>query len=177
MARANYERAKTLYPSWEIDESSLVSFFNTSEGFSAFGRLIGDIYQRAKIEEERALGIKRLGRKPRVAVSIDEVLATVFPQQWSTEPFPGAFTELLNGRSQRQFAMKCGINQSTLSRFLTGASKPDRYTLERIADAARVPPWYFTEWRAMFVAEFFRQMLSEHPALGITTIKQLRSLT
>lgn len=176
MARANYERAKTLYPSWEIDEASLVSFFDTPEGYNAFGRLIGDIYQRAKIEEERGLGIKRLGRKPRVVVSLDEVLATVFPQQFSTGPFPEAFTELLNGRSQRQFAMKCGINQSTLSRFLTGASKPDRYTLERIAAAGRVPSWYFTEWRAMFVADLFRDILSEHPSIGIATIKQLRGL-
>lgn len=171
MVKANFARAKELYPGGP----DWVTFFETADGFKSFGRLIGDIYQKAKIEEDRENGIRRLGRKPRVATSLDEVMATVFPEQFSNDPFPVAFEHLLNGRSQRQFAMRCGVNQSTLSRFLAGVSKPDLYTMARVAEAAKVPPSYFVEWRALYVGTLFTKILIEYPHLGIAAIKKLRS--
>lgn len=177
MAKADLDGAKETYPSWAMDDAGWEAFFETPEGFNAFGRLLGDIYQRAKIEEERASGVKRLGRKPRVATSLDEVIATVFPEQFSTDPFPEAMAALLNGRSQRQFALKCGMNQSTLSRFLSGASHPDVYTLQKLAEAAKVPPSYFVEWRAQYVGQLFTKLLTDFPHLGVKAIKTLRSFT
>lgn len=109
-----------------------------------------------------------MGRRPaRKAVSLQEVYDTIFPPQHSMEPFPAAFAKLLNGRSQRSFAAKIPINQSALSRFLSGERKPDLLMLERIAAAAKVSPGYFVEYRAAYVGKLVERVLLAHPNVSI----------
>lgn len=139
-------------------------------------KIIGDIYDAVKTEEEKDAGIRRMGRRPaRQGTSMDEVYATVFPQQYSTDPFGITFRRLMLGRSQTQVAMKIPCNQSTISKYLSGQRMPDVTTMERIAAAVKVPPHYFTEYRAMMLGQLITQILTEQPTMGITAMKRLRA--
>lgn len=174
MAKADIEKARRLYPSTRMGEAEWVAFFDTPAGFSAMGAIIGDIYDEVKAEEEREAGVRRMGRRPGRSASLSEVWATVFPAPYSMDPFPEALGKLLNGRSQRAFASKIPCNQSTLSRLLSGEWEPDLVMLERIAEAAKVAPAYFVEWRAMYVGELITKVLTASPNLGITHFRNLR---
>lgn len=174
MAKADLERAKELYPSTQMGEQEWLVFFSTPAGFAAMGQIIGDIFDEVKAEEEKEAGVKRMGRRPRRTASLAEVYATVFPAPYTVDPFPEALIKLLNGRSQRAFAMKVPCNQSTLSRLISGEWKPDLIMLERIALAAKVAPAFFVEWRAMYVGQLITQVLTRHPNLGITHLRTVR---
>lgn len=176
MAKANLEAAKEAYPSVNLDEAGWHKFFGTPEGFSAMGRIIGDIFDELLAIEEKERGFRSLGRRPsRVEVPLAEVFAKVFGVPHSTDPFPEALASLLVGRSQRQFAGRVPIDQSTLSRFLSGAKTPGKEMMERIAEAARVDPAYFVEWRALFVSELVNECMRRSPNIGIKVIRNLRS--
>lgn len=174
MAKADLEKAKQLYPSTQMGEAEWMAFFDTPAGFAAMGAIIGDIFDEVKAEEEKEAGVKRMGRRPSRTASLTEVWATVFPAPYSMDPFPESLNKLLNGRSQRAFAMKIPCNQSTLSRLLSGEWAPDLTMLERIALAARVSPSYFVEYRAMFIGQLITKALTNSPNLGVTHLRLLR---
>lgn len=168
MAKADFEKAKAQFPSTQLGEEAWLAFFTTPEGHHAFGRILGDIYDQVKTDEEKARGIRTMGRRPaRKATSLQDVYATIFPPVHSLEPFPDALRKLLNGRSQRQFAGKIPIDQATLSKFMSGDRKPSMQMLERIAAAAGVKPNYFVEYRALYVSALVEQVLTAHPNIGI----------
>jgi transcriptional regulator with XRE-family HTH domain len=176
MAKANLDAAKEAYPSVDLDVEGWMTFLRTSEGFSAMGRIIGDIYDELLAIEDKERGHRSLGRRPsRVEVPLDEVFAKVFGVPQSNEPFPVALASLLVGRSQRQFASRVPMDQSTLSRLLSGIKAPTRDIMERIATAARVDPAYFSEWRAEFVADLVRGCLVNSPHVGVKIVKNVRS--
>lgn len=175
MAKANFERAKEMYPSTSFGFAEWRAFFDTPAGFQAMGQLIGDIYDVVKAEEDKANGIRTMGRRPaRKAVALDEVFATVFPPQVTTEAFPKALHDLMAGRSQRQFCMKIPCHQTTLSRLLSGQLQPDLTMMERIASAAKVPPTYFAEYRAQVIGQLVTEVFTDNPNLSIGAIKSLR---
>lgn len=174
MAKADFEKAKREYPSTAMDEAGWMAFFDTPAGQHAMGRILGDIYDAVKAEEEKEAGIRRMGRRPRRDGSLEDVWATVFPQPFTMDPFPTAMVKLLNGRSQRQFAPKVPVHQTTMSRLMAGTLKPDLHMLERIALAAKVHPSYFVEYRAMFVGQLMTRVFTENPNMGVSAFRQVR---
>ena len=174
MAKADFEKAARLYPSVYMDEQGWIEVFNQNQDI--MWAIVGDIYDAVKTEQEKDAGIRRMGRRPaRQATSMDEVYATVFPQQYSMDPFPTAFAKLIDGRSQRAFAMKIPCSQGTISRLLSGQMAPDLTMLERIAAAGKVPPYFFVEYRALLVGQMVTQVLLAQPNMGVTAMKRIRA--
>lgn len=176
MAKADLERAKELYPSCGMGMEEWNAFFGTGPGLRAMGRILYDIYDELMSKEERENGVRRIGRRPaRSAVSLAELMNVVKPEEFSNEPFPEALRKLIRGRSQRVFSRKIPIDQTYLSRLLSGDRQPDLELLERIATAASVPPWHFIEWRAIYLGTLITEVLTESPHLGITALKGVRT--
>lgn len=175
MARADYASAKKRFPNIEAATSdNWVEFFDSPHGFGVLGKLMGDAYGTVKDEEERQAGTRRTGnrRAPRRA-SLDEVMATIFPDRYSMDPFPLAMEKLLAGRSQRAFAKKVPMHQMTLSRLMRGHYEPDLEMLERIAKAAKVTPAYFLEWRAEYISRVLANVFRQRPNLSVAALQLL----
>lgn len=174
MVKADYGRAIELYPSTQMNDRGWKAAFDANEDI--MWAIIGDIYDAVKTEEEKAAGIRRMGRRPaRQGTSMDEVYKTIFPQQFTMDPFREAFEKLLKGRSQRQVAAKIPCDQATISRLLSGRLMPDLRMLERVADVCKVPPYFFVEYRALMVGQLVTQVLLEQPNMGVTAVKRLRA--
>ena len=178
MAKADLERARQLYPSCdELGYDGWMEFFNTREGFAAMGQMIYDIYDEVLAQIERDAGRRQMGRRPaREAVSLDEVFALVFPQPYTMDPFPEAMQKLLAGQSQRAFSRKIPCDQATLSRLMNGQHPPDISMLERIATAARVAPYYFVEWRALFMGRMVTRVFLEKPNVSVSAYEMLSKM-
>jgi transcriptional regulator with XRE-family HTH domain len=175
MARADLEGARALYPSCSMGMGEWVTFFDSPPGLQALGRILYDIYDEVKSAEERKAGLRRIGRRPaRAAVSLDDVMNVVLPTEFSNEPLHVALTQLIAGRSQRQFARKVPISQPHLSRILSGERVPGLEQLEQIAAAAGVQPWYFAEWRAKYIGDLITEALTRAPHLSIAALRSLR---
>jgi hypothetical protein len=173
IAKADFGRAKELYPSTGMGEKAWLIAFDANPDI--MWSIIGDVYDFVKAEQERDAGVHRLGRRPqRSSASLDEVYATVFPPQYTVDPFGEAMVKLLAGRSVRAFAARVPMHHSHLSRLLTGERALDLTVLERIALAAKVPPAYFVEWRALYVGQLITRVLSERPNLSVKAVKAVR---
>lgn len=177
MGKANLDRARELYPSCNMGVDEWVTFFGTAAGLHAMGRMFYDVYDEVLSREEREQGKRRIGRRPaRDAVSLAAVMAVVKPEEFSNEPLAVALGRLLRGRSQRQFCRKVPIDQSYLSRLLTGDRTPtDLDLLERLAAAADVHPWHFVEWRAGYVGQLLTEVMAQSPHVGISVLRALRT--
>lgn len=174
MAKADFEEAKRRFPSTQMGEAEWLAFFDTSDGMHALGRVLGDIYDFVKAEEEREAGIHRMGRRPRRDGSLEDVYNTVFPQAYTMDPFREAMHKLLNGRSRRQFAPKIPMTQTMFNRLLRGDFEPDMTMLESIARASKVQPAFFVEWRAMFVSQQIDKVLRARPNVGVRAYQSIR---
>lgn len=173
MAKADFAKAKELYPSTQMNEAEWLQVFDANP--DVMWQILGDIYDIVKAEEEKERGIRSMGRRPaRKGVSLQQLYATVFPPTYSNEPFAQALSSLMVGKSQRQFAMKVPCNQSTLSRMMSGQMQPDLLMLERIAAAAKVNPHYFMEWRAHYLGQLVTRILLERPNMSITALRNVR---
>lgn len=177
MAKADLERARSLYPSCNMGLEEWTAFFGTAAGLRAMGRILYDIYDEVVSREERENGKRRIGRRPaREATTLAGVMAVVKPEEFSNDPLPIALKKLLRGRSQRQFARKVPVSQPYLNRLLLGQhSRYDLELLEALADAAEVPPWHFPEWRALYISGLVQEVLLTQPHLGITALRGLRN--
>lgn len=137
-------------------------------------QIVADVYDIAKTEEERDSGLVRIGRRPaREEVPLEEVLLKLLPNPYGDLPFPEALRVLMKGRSQREFAQRVPCDQSTLSRLLSGKLKPDRRLLEGLARAGGQGPWYFVEWRALFVADLVAYCFMQRPHQSAQIIRRL----
>lgn len=175
MARADFEHAKALYPSCDMGIAGWLKFFDTPAGEDAVGKVIYDIYDEVKAAEERRAGTHKMGRRARrEARALDEVFAIVFPQQYTNEPLTVALKQLIGHRKQAAFAAKVPCSQPVLSRILSGEHKPNLLMIERLSEAAGVNPWYFAEWRAMYLGELITAVLLERPHMSITAINNVR---
>lgn len=174
MAKADLERARELYPSTRMDEREWLEVFSRNEDI--MWAIVGDIYSAVKDEEARDAGVRRVGRRPaRSSTSLEDVWSTVFPKQYTMDPFPEALGKLMGERSIRAFALKIPCHYSTLSRLRAGLVAPDMAMLESIAAAAKVSPSYFVEWRAMYVGALITRVLTEQPNMGITALRVIRT--
>ncbi len=163
--------AKDLYPSTQMNEQGWVEAFDRNPDM--LWSIIGDIVKVVKASE----GPRRTGRRPPVRdMSLEDVWALLYPKRYSLAPFPEALAELMAGKSQRQFARLVPCHQTTLSRLLSGHLQPDLLMLESLAQAGGVPPSYFTEWRARYIAEVVTQVLTERPNMGVTALKRMSML-
>lgn len=174
MAKADFTKAKDRYPSTGQGISEWVAVFDANPDI--MWKIVADIFASVKDEEERAAGVRRMGRRPqRSANSMAEVYAAVFPPQYTTDAFPLALKAIIGNRSQRQFAQRVPCNQSVISRLLTGEVTPDMAMLEAVAAAAKVPPHFFVEYRALLVSGQVLRIMTEKPNVGIAALKQLRA--
>src|SRR3954471_14766008 len=178
MAKADLARAKALYPSTtQMGFEEWVSFFDTPEGFKALGRILYDIYDEVLTQAERDRGVRQMGRRPvREGVSLEDVFDVVFPQPFTNDPFVESLPKLLAGRSQRAFCQRVPCNQATLSRLMTGRLTPDRLMLERIAEAARVSPSYFVEWRALYLGDMITSVMLQRPNVSVGSLQRLQKM-
>jgi transcriptional regulator with XRE-family HTH domain len=87
--------------------------------------------------------------------------------------FAEAIEELIAGKSLRQFAAKVPVHHHTLRRLTRGEIPLTMPMLEAIATAGKVTPFYFAEYRAMWVARAFTQVFEAHPNLSIRAVKQI----
>src|SRR4051794_25089542 len=157
-----------------MGEREWLAFFDTPDGTRAMGRILGDIFREVRAQEDKIAGKTKMGRRPRPDGTLDEVMDTVFPAQYSMDPFPLSLVKLMAGRSTRAFAPRIPCNQSTLVRLLNGQLKPDIAMLVRIATAAKVQPHYFVEYRAMAISQMVEAALTEYPHQGISAYKAMR---
>lgn len=176
MAKANFEGARAQFESTSMTETEWVAAMTVNPDI--MWSILADIYNVVKDEEERAAGKRRMGRRPtRAAGSLDQLMKTVLPPQFTTEEFPEALRKLIVGKSQRAFAKRVPCDHSTISRLLKGEIKADLLMIIRVADAAGVPPHYFTEYRALLIAGIVERVLTQQPHLGVAAFKRLRSVS
>lgn len=169
--RADWNRAREVVP-YVGDREWLSRLADNPE---TLYRIIADAYDFVLRDREIAQGVRRSGRRPRPSrVPIDEVIEAVLPKQYSNDAFPQALVEVMDGRSQRAFSKDVPCDQATLSRFIAGQLKPDVPMMERIAAAGGVPPWFFREWRAEYVAALVRNVLMEDPAMSVQALRALQ---
>lgn len=169
--KADVEGAIERYPGIRATPEELVEKMEANPDI-AF-RILYDMADTVKAAEERRLGQHRTGRRVKVKMSKDRIVREALGPPPSMDPFPVAITELMNGRSQDTFAKLMGISQGQLSRLISGKKQADRDVLELAAAAGSVPPWYFREWRSMFVGEWISAMLEVHPNISMTLMRQL----
>lgn len=136
--------------------------------------ILGDIYREMKAQQEKDSGKARIGRRPNVVNGSLTELHQMITPRFSTQPFPQALEELRGNTSLRAFAMRMGTRHGTLRRYITGASKLDRYTLEQAAHAGRVQPWYFVEYREAEIVEAFKAYLHAQPNMAIKIYKEIQ---
>ena len=117
---------------------------------------------------------KRTGRRPAPdAVGFDALLQLLYPERFSTDPFPDALAQLMGDVTQMAFARAIHVSQPQLSRLLAGKVKPDMGVMERAAAVASVSPAYFVEWRAAKLAELVTEAYLVQPNLSIAVVKQM----
>jgi hypothetical protein len=105
-------------------------------------------------------------------MSLDELDAMLRPR-FSLLAFDQAIEELIDGKSRRAFAGKVGLHHSTLGRLISGEIPLTMPMLEAIAEVGKVTPFYFAEYRAMWVARAFTEVFDARPNLSIRAVKQL----
>lgn len=170
----DYDAATHRYPSTQMGVAEWKAFFDTPAGIDAIGRIFYDIFNELRSIEDRDAGIRRQGRRPRrEAVPLQDVTRYVLPPPASLDPLPAALGELVaRAGSHGRFALRVPMNRTHLSNLLAGRDRASRTMLERLAGAADIPPWYFVEWRAMFLSEALHDALIADPALGLRILRQ-----
>jgi hypothetical protein len=178
---AQWEQARTLYPSAEYGSRTWVDFFEAYP--DVLTKLLGDVYRVYKAEQAKKVGSGNPAggrRRSQVNGNLDELWSILTPR-YSMEPFSISCKELMGEQSLRAFAARCGMDHRELSRYLRGTSgretsnryTPEVYWLERIALAADVHPAYFVEWRVATLVGILSDAMAKQPELSITAIKSL----
>lgn len=173
VSKADWTKAKDRVP-W-VDDGLWDS--RMSDNPDALYRIVADAYDYSLREEEATKGQKRPGRRPKPdVVPLEVVLAKAFPYRVSEVPLGRALAELMGDEPQRPFAKRVPCHQTTLSRMLRGDLEADLEMLGRLAAAGNVPPWYFVEWRAKFVAGVVERALIGAPHMGLSAVRILRAI-
>lgn len=173
MTQADFANASARYPSTQMNEAEWIAVFDANRDM--MWQILADTYNVIQAEHARSRGDRTSGRRPRRrAASLEQLLAAVFPQRYTNDPFPVALADLIAGRSQRQFAARVPCNQSTLSRLINGGLEPDLVMLERVAAAANVPAHYFLEWRAHYLGQLVTHVFMQRPDMSVAALRKLR---
>ena len=131
-------------------------------------QMIADILKVAKSHQ----GPSRSGRRPAAAgMSIDELWDTLYPVQYSLEPFPQALGSLITG-TQREFAAAIPCTPALLCRLLSGERTPSTSVMEAISRVGNVPPTYFVEYRARRLGQLVTDILTANPLFSAELFKR-----
>lgn len=163
---SDWDRAKELFP--ERSTSEWVAKFDADPGI--MWSILGDVAKAFKATE----GPRKTGRRPGVSMSMQELQRITSPQ-YSMDDFSVSLPELIGSRSQRQFASRVPCHHSTLTRLMRGELPLTRAVLESLAKAGRVSPYYFKEYRAMYLSDMVTEVMMARPNMSITAIKGLRA--
>lgn len=177
MSRVNVENARRLYPSCEMGVTEWAAFFATPGGEQAFAKILYDIIDEVKSQEEKAAGLKRIGRRPaRSAMRYQEVMDLIFPQEFDNEPFREVLKReiKLRGMTHGQFAYKIPVERSHVTRIINGQKGLNIEFIEKTAKVLGWKPWRFPEWRAMYFGQLVQEVLLESPNLGTLLFKNTR---
>ena len=169
--KADVEGAKRAFPLIDASADELEERMRRDPTIAY--NILYDMAAKMRAAEERRLGVKRTGRRVRGKMSRDQMHREALGPTPSMEPFVPALKLLMDGRSQDTFAKLMGISQGHLSKLLTGVKQPDRDMMELAAAAANVPPWYFLEWRSLYMADWVQMILDRHPNISLTLIKNV----
>lgn len=177
MARVNVENARRLYPSCNMGVAEWAAFFATPGGEQAFAKILYDIIDEVKSQEEKNAGLKRIGRRPaRSAMRYQEVMDLIFPAEFDNEPFREVLKREIRARglTQGQFAYKIPVDKAHLSRILSGEKNLSIEFIERCSKVLNWRPWRFPEWRAMYFGQLVQEVLLDAPHLGTLLFKNTR---
>jgi hypothetical protein len=163
---ADWDRAKELFPSTGYGVEQWVELFDKDP--SVMYAILGDI---AKVYVATN-GPRKTGRRPGVNMSLDELEKIITPQ-YSLEPLSESLPALIGGQSLRSFASKVPVHHHQLRRLMRGDAPLTMSMLESLARAGRVGPAYFTEWRAMYLAQMLTDIATSRPNVSVRFYKQL----
>lgn len=170
---SDFENARSQFPSVKNGVDEWVAFFDDRP--EVMLGILGDIYRETKAEELRESGKAPTGRRPKsINGNLDELHRMVTPQ-YSVEPFEVAVKELIGARSLRAFAAKVPMNHHTLTRMMRGDIKLEMWRLEQIAEAGKVQPGYFREYREMQLLDVIGKYFRRRPNASITLTKRIRA--
>ena len=118
----------------------------------------------------------RVGRRPEPEMmSVDGVWSVLFPDRFTTKPFPAAFADLVGTErgSARQMSGKVPCTEKTVSSLLSGKQAPSPTMMEAISRVTGVTPAYFVEWRAWRISGLVTDALLADPARSATVAKKI----
>lgn len=138
--------------------------------------LVGDIVRYVSSEEtprgQRTSSRRKVQDEHRNLDSVWKVLHG----NYSNDPFPVAIRELIGQRSERAFATRCGFaSHETLRRYIKGARPLSMEVLEQMAKGGRVEPFFFLEYRAMWLGRELMTAMMARPNESLRAIKQVRN--
>lgn len=169
---ADFDNARSQFPSVKHGVDEWVRFFDDRP--EVMLQILGDIYRETKAEEARESGNAPTGRRPKsINGNLDELHRMVTPQ-YSVDCFEVAVKELIGTRSLRAFAAKVPMNHHTLTRMMRGEVKLEMWRLEQIADAGKVQPGYFREYREMQLLEVIGRYFQQRPNVSIALTKRIK---
>jgi hypothetical protein len=170
---ADFDNARSQFPSVKHGVDEWVRFFDDRP--EVMLQILGDIYRETKAEEARESGKAPTGRRPKsINGNLDELHRMTTPQ-YSVDSFEVAVKELIGTRSLRAFAAKVPMNHHTLTRMMRGEVKLEMWRLEQIADAGKVNPAFFREYREMQLLEVIGRYFSLRPNVSIALTKRIRA--
>lgn len=170
---ADWDNARSQFPSIKNDTDAWVKFFDDRP--EVMLQILGDIYRETKAQEARESGNAPTGRRPKsINGNLDDLYKMVTPQ-YSVESFEVAVKELIGTRSLRAFAAKVPMNHHTLTRMMRGDVKLEMWRLEQIAEAGKVNPAYFREYRELQLLEVIGRYFSLRPNVSIALTKRIKA--
>lgn len=144
-------------------------------------KILGDIFVITKAHEAT---VKKSGRRPKhTNGSMDELWKMITPR-YSTAPFGEAVKDLMGTQSIRGFSAKIPMHYWSLIRLMRGERKVvnpndiegSMRTLELIAKAGKVSPFFFYEYRTLYIFRMFEEVFAAKPNFTIGLVKQLSSI-
>jgi len=137
--------------------------------------LVGDIVRYVSADEiprgTRTSSRRQVQDKDRNLASVWRIIGT----SYSIDPFPVAVVELIGERSLRAFAGRCGFGSvETLRRYMRGQRPLTMDALESCANAGRVEPFYFVEYRAMWLGRELQRAMLSRPNESVRAVRQVK---
>lgn len=169
----NFARAKALFPhSFGDQEKMWLERFDTEP--ELLWRMIGDVVRYVSSDEiprgQRQSSLRKVQAKDRNLDAVWRIIHGNFSQ----DPFPVAVKELFYGRSERGFALACGLNKDTMRRYIAGSVPLTLEVLAAFAKGGRVDLFYFREARALWLSQLMFEAMMTQPNESIRAVKQLK---
>lgn len=160
-ATATWQRLLSQHPL--ADESETPEFWETylTENPDVLHRLLADVYHATYGSE-----------KPPTLDDLWEMMST---PRFSTQPFGEAVLDLLGDRSLRWLAREVRISIGQMQRYVVGTRpivslhdhRGSMRRIEAVAQALRVHPSFFGEWRRLWVMSLIDNAFATQPALSV----------